>query len=284
MNETAAQTKTRIVAKLPSDIQQVWTVAKYDILKYLRSRRILGIIAIEVLVLFLISALPALLGNQYPTDTNVFIGRYAGFSSLLVVIGATLFAGDAIVSEFQSRTGYLLFPSPVKRSSLLAGKFIASTGAMFLVLVIYYGVALIAGLGITGSFSTLGVESLLLAMLYSVAALAVGYLVSTIMKGSTESLILTFAMLLFIFPIFSAVLSLSNVDPWFILSFAGNTISDITQVPYPVTTSGGGGVRAALSGTNYVPNVGTSIAVMIAYAVIALILAYYLFQRREMSA
>ena len=231
MNETVAQAKTRTVAKLPPDIEQVWTVAKYDILKYLRSRRLLGIIAIEALVLFLISALPALLGNPYPTDTNVFIGRYAGFSSLLVIIGATLFAGDAIVSEFQGRTGYLLLPNPVKRSSLLAGKFIASTGAMFLVLVIFYGVALVLGLGITGSFSTLGLESLLLAMLYSVAALALGYLVSTIMKGSTESLILTFALLLFIFPIISAVLSLSNVDPWFILSFAGGTLSTSPRSP-----------------------------------------------------
>jgi ABC-type transport system involved in multi-copper enzyme maturation permease subunit len=172
----------------------------------------------------------------------------------------------------------------VKRSSLLVGKFIASVGAMFLVLVIYYGVALVLGLAITGGFSTLGAESLLLAMMYSVAALAVGYLISSIMKGSTGSLILTFALFVFLFSIISGILTISNVNPWFILSFAGNTITDITQVPYPASSAASGPVRMAIAGNTYVPDVGTSIAVMIAYAVVALILAYYFFQRREMSA
>ncbi len=188
MENTQAQEKKRLVTTLPSDVDQVMVVAKYDVLKYLRSKRLLGIIAIEVLVLVLITAIPPLLGNAYPTDVNTLVGRYVNFTDLLVIIGATLFAGDAIVSEFQGRTGYLLFPNPVKRSVLLAGKFIASLGAMFLVLIVYYGAALVLGLAITGSFSTLGLESLLLAMLYSISALAVGYLISSVMKGSTGSL------------------------------------------------------------------------------------------------
>lgn len=285
MTETLTQNRKRTVTNLPSDIDQVGIVAKYDILKYLRSRRLLGIIAIEALVLVLITALPPLLGNQYPTDVDKFINRYAGFTSLLVVIGATLFAGDAIVSEFQGRTGYLLFPNPVKRWTLLAGKFIASMGAMFLVLFIYYGVALVLGLAITGSFSTLGVESLLLAMLYSVAALSIGYLISSIMKGSTGSLILTFALFLFIFSIVTSVLSVGGVNPWFVLSFAGETIGDITQVPYPVgsssTVSSG---RMAINANVYVPDIGVSIAVMVGYTIVALALSYFFFKRREMSA
>ncbi len=286
MTETIAQNDKEAIPKiLPSDMSQVVTVAKYDMLKYLRSRRLLGIVAIEALVLVLITALPPLLGNQYPTNADTFINRYAGFTSLLVVIGATLFAGDAIVSEFQGRTGYLLFPNPVKRSTLLAGKFIASTGAMFLVLIIYYGIALVLGVAITGGFSTLGVESLLLAMLYSVSALAVGYLISSVMKGSTGALILTFALFLFIFSIVTSVLSIGGVEPWFILTFAGETIANITQVPYPVTTttqfgSGAGSVTL----TTYIPDVGVAIAVMIAYTVVSLLLAYVFFKRREMSA
>jgi ABC-2 type transport system permease protein len=204
-----------------------------------------------------------------------------------VIIGATLFAGDAIVSEFQGRTGYPLLPNPVKRSSLLAGKFIASTGAMFLVLVIFYGVALILGALITVSFSMLGVESLLLAMLYSVAALAVGYHISSVMKGATGSLILTFALFLFIFSIIQSILSVSNVNPWFVLTFAAATISDIIQVPYPVTNSStvtGMATGKIVTVTNYAPDIGVSIAVMAAYVVIALVLTYFFFKRREMTA
>ncbi len=103
------------------------------------------------------------------------------------------------------------------------------------------------------------------------------------MKGSTGSLILTFALFLIIFTIVTSVLSAGSVDPWFVLSFAGDTIGDITQVPYPVSgsPSAGGGMM----GFNpYVPDIGVSIAVMLAYAIVALVLSYLLFQRREMTA
>jgi ABC-type transport system involved in multi-copper enzyme maturation permease subunit len=200
------------------------------------------------------------------------------------VIGATLFAGDAIVSEFQGRTGYLLFPKPVKRSALLAGKFIASAGAMFLVLIIYYVVVLVLGLAITGGFSWLGVESLLLAMLFSLAALAVGYLISSFMKGATGALILTFALFLFILTIISGVLTLGGVEPWFLVNFSGGVIGYITQVPYPTSSTGDPGVGPGFSMATYVPDVGISIVVMLAYLVVSLLLAYFFFKRREMSA
>ncbi len=240
MENAQAQEKKRTVATLPSDLEQVKVVAKYDVMKHLRSKRLLGMITIEILVLVLITAIPPLSGSAYPTDANVFINRYANFTALLVVICATLFAGDAIVSEFQGRTGYLLFPNPVKRWVLLAGKFIASVGATFLVLIIYYGATLIIGTAITGSFSTLGVESLLLALLYSVATLAVAYLISSVMKGSTGSLIFTFALFVFIFNIVSEILTISNVDPWFMLNFADAAILDITVSPYPVSSAANG--------------------------------------------
>ncbi len=77
---------------------------------------------------------------------------------------------------------------------------------------------------------------------------------------------------------------ISNVEPWFVVTFAAGTISDIMTSPYPVTTSATATVRGGLSITNYVPDIGTSIAVMIAYAVVALVLTYFFFKRREMSA
>ncbi len=285
MTEIVTQNKVKIIATTPSDFDQVGVVIRYDFLKYLRSRRLLGIIAIEALVLLLITALPPLLGRPYASNADGFINNYATFVTILVVIGATLFAGDAIVSEYQSHTGFLLFPNPVKKWVLLTGKFIASTGAMFLVLVIYYGVALGLGLAITGGFSTLGVESLLLAMLYALAALAVGYLASTVMKGSTGALILTFALFLFIFNIVQEVLSLANVNPSFILTFAGGTVGYITQVPYPVTSSATFGKGAqSITMTTFIPDIGVSIAVMVCYFVVALALSYFFFKRREMAA
>jgi ABC-2 type transport system permease protein len=289
MSETVSQSvgaKQGATKVLPTDTDQIGIVARYDILKHLRSRRLLGIIAIEVLVLVLITAIPPLLGQDYPKNGDQFVGTYAGFTSTLIIIGATLFAGDAIVSEFQSRTGYLLFPNPVKRWVILAGKFISSVGVMFLVLLIYYGAALILGLAVTGGFSTLGAESLLLAMLYAVAALAVGFLISSFMKGATGALIFTFALLFLIFSIASQMLSLGGVKPWFLLTFAGEVVSYITQVPYPVDSSITVPIGTGQSMTiwTYIPDIGPSLAVMAGYIVVAMVLSLYFFQKREMVA
>ena len=135
----------------PSDTTQVLLVAKYDILKHIRSKRLLAIGIILALVLVLVTFLGTY-NNPDPHDAAKFIGNYAGFVSIMIVIGVTLFAGDAIVSEFQGRTGYLLFPNPVKKSSLYAGKFLASVGIMSLVIVAYYLVAIVIGLAYTGNF------------------------------------------------------------------------------------------------------------------------------------
>ena len=120
MTDTISQNRMRMGATPPSDVNQVGVVVKYEVLKYLRSKRLMGLIIIEALVLLLITALPPLLGNDYATNADAFINGYTGYVTILIVIGATLFAGDAIVSEFQGRTGYLLFPKPVKREADLA--------------------------------------------------------------------------------------------------------------------------------------------------------------------
>ena len=225
---------------------------------------------------------PQVIGDSYPDDADAFANMYAGYVTLLVIVGATLFAGDAIVSEFQNRTGYLLFPKPVKRWVLLAGKFLASAGAMFLVLILYYATVLVMGLVVTGDFSVLGVKSLLLAMLYSVAAMSVGYLISSVMKGATGAQVLTFSLFLFIFNIVTRVLTLGDVEPWFAVTFAGEVVVDITLDPYPVDRTASG--EGPLAVSSFVPDVGLSIAVMAAYAAASLMLTCFFFKRREMSS
>ena len=285
MSDTTVNEFPRKKASLPSDMEQVKVVAKYDILKYMRSRRLLGILVIETLVLLLITAVLATSNRTYTADEVV--GQYTSFVSILIILGATLFGGDAIVSEFQGRTGYLLFPNPVKKVSILVGKFLSSLAAMGLMLIIYYAVAIIAGLALGNGLSTLAFASLGLAMLYGIAALAVAYLISSVMKGSTGALILTFAMFLFVFNIVTSLIgALGGIKPWFMIDFAGSTLSYITSNPYPVDSVQTIDIGGGQTFTSYLfyPDIGVSIAVMIAYTVVALFLAYVFFKRREMSA
>jgi len=270
----------------PSDMDQIYLVGRYELLKHLRSRRLLGMLVIEVVVFILILAIPPLLGRDYRTDPAAFAQDYYSWVSILVVIGATLFSGDALVSEFQNRTGYLIFPNPVKRITFFFGKYWATLAILLLTLVIFYGLTSLAGLAITGGVSELALGSLGLAILYAISASALGYFLSSLLKGSTGALVLTFVVLILILPIVNGVLTVAKVKPSFSLPFAASAIEYIMETPYPqdferVIDVGGGQIWEVAI---YFPEVETAVLVMVAWAIICVAMAIWLFNRREMAA
>ena len=269
--------------EVPSDTKQVFLVAKYDILKHIRSKRLMAIGAILGLILVLITFLGTYNG-AYQHNVAGFVGNYTGFVNTLIIIGVTLFAGDAIVSEFQNRTGYLLFPNPVKKSSLYAGKFLASVGIMTLVIVVYYVVAIIIGLLYTGGFTELSVYSMLLAIMYGVAATGLAFLISSTMKTSTASLVLTFFMLFMILSIVTLALTVAHVKPDGELTFAGGTISDIMVQNYPQDNLNGsiGGGNRSFSLPSYHSGVAEGVATELGWFIATTGLGYVAFKRREM--
>lgn len=270
---------------LPSDLAQSGIVARYELLKHLRSRRLLGILILEFAIIALILVIPPLQGQDYPSDSAKFAGMFVQRVWILIIIGSTLFAGDSLVSEFQQRTGYLLFPNPVKKRVLFVGKFAASAGVMFSALAVFYSIVTIIVVAIDGSISSLMAASFGLALLFAVAALAIGYLISSFMKGSTGALILTFALLLMILPIVDTVATLSKAKPDFSLTFSSGVIGYIMETPYPTdfvqNIDFGGRTFEFL---NYYPDVSLSIMIALAYSALAITLAIWLFNRREMTA
>jgi len=271
--------------KVPSDASQLVSVTKYELLKHLRSKRLLGILAISIIIFALMLAVPPLTGYEYKSEAAAFAEDFFSWTSTLVIVGATLFAGDALVSEFQNRTGYLIFPNPVRRSVYFVGKFLAILIIMGLVLLLYYGLVSISSLAITGGVSPLTLSSLGLGVLFAAAAGAVGYLISAVMKGSTGSLVLTFAILFLIFPIVDGVMTIVKVEPNFSLTFGAGAIQYIMRTPYPqdfVQSFDWGGGTFEM--TYYFPDPGLAVGMMVAYAVVCLLIAGILFNRREMAA
>lgn len=55
-------------------------------------------------------------------------------SATIASIGVMFFAGDAIAGEFGRRTGYILFPTPVRRTTMVIGKYLACFVAVALML------------------------------------------------------------------------------------------------------------------------------------------------------
>ena len=261
-----------------SPLSQALTVTAYEIRKYLRGRRVIGMLILLALIVGLLVGLPPALGIPYATDPNVFVSTFAGFSGLLVVLGAVLFAADALVSEHEKRTGYFLFPNPVRREVIVVGKLAASLLTSAVVVSLYYVAAAIAALVVTGATTWDIGLSYLYALAYLAAVVGVAFLLSSIFKSTVAATVLTFFLFTLIFNIVSAVLSLANIDPWFLPTSASGIIGNVLS-PSPF---GGGGPGGPFF--TFVPDVTTSLLVFAAYFVAGSILAILLFRRRELSS
>ncbi|HYT17988.1 MAG TPA: hypothetical protein VEO18_07050, partial [Thermoplasmata archaeon] len=75
-----------------SPFAQVVTVTSYEIRKYFRGRRLLGILILVGLIVGLFLGLPPALGSSYPSNPNAFVSTFATFTGLLVVLSGVLFA------------------------------------------------------------------------------------------------------------------------------------------------------------------------------------------------
>jgi ABC-2 type transport system permease protein len=253
---------------LPTDLAQVLTVTSYETLKHLRSKRIYGIGVIIALIFVAYLAVPPLLGDEYPNDSYDIVNFFVLMVTLLIVVLASLFAGDAVVSEYQQRTGYLLFPNPVRKGTLFAGKYLAAMLMSALVLAIYYVCTAAVSLALSGEVVTQIGASFGLALLFTAAAISFGFLLSSAMKSGTAAIVLLFLTLLILMDIVTSLLVVGNINPTFVLTAAGDSLYYVLEDPYP-------------SG-DLVPELVPAVVSMVAYLVGCYVIGYFLFRRREM--
>ncbi len=254
---------------LPSDINQAMTVVRYEMLKYLRGKKILVFIGLIALILGLLTLMPYLLGDSLSGDPRILMMTYMGFISIIMILVVTLFAADSLASEFEYRTGLLLFPRPIKREIMFAGKFMASYLVSAIMIGIFYISVYIISYVVTGEVVSEGYTSLGMALIYVLAATGFGFVLSAFMgRGSTASILL-FATLLIIFPIIDVALMAADIEPFFSLTYSGD------------------GAYYAVAGTesytmfDFIPDLGTSAIVLFVWAILTTTIAVLKFKRRE---
>jgi len=135
----------------PNNIRQIGIVTRYELLKYLRGRRLLAIILLTVIISGIFLVVPPAIGSQYSKDPTEFVMNMLRFLGVLSILSATFFGADAIVSEFESKTGYFLFPNPIRKTTIFLGKFIASALVSVGVIALYYLIAVVSVQVIDGS-------------------------------------------------------------------------------------------------------------------------------------
>lgn len=354
---------------VPSDLEQLPVIWRYELLRYLRSWRLYASVVIVIAVMALLYLLPPLLGEGYSgTDEEVgvwvaptsgipdspipvyavglinrsqidvdslvvyvngteypdagganwylseveygsasvytimfmqnvtgsevtvtydwyispesFGSLFLNFANFLIIICATFFGADAIVGEFQNRTGYLVFPNPMKRAVLFMGKFAASVTAGLMVVVFFY--AVLAGLSFV---SARGVDDdFLLSFLYAVefllAAMGVAYLVSAVLKGTTGATVLTFFLFIMILPIVDSVSMFAGVKVEGSVTFSAGAMVYALTDPYPVDETQDFG---AFSMHVFYPDPALAHIVMLGYAIASILLGMWLFNRKQLA-
>jgi len=262
---------------LPSDFAQMLTVTRYEMYKFLRGKKIYVMIGLMALIIILLTAVPPLLGYDLPSTDKEFIIQYLSFVNTLIVIAVTIFASGALVAEFEERTGFLMFPRPIKRSSIFAGKYLASFLVCGASIAAYYLVSALLSWIFTGSVYFDILYSFGLALLYIISASGFAFLLSAVMQKGSTAAILTFASLFLIMPMIEGVMSFVNSDPFFLLSYAGGAVSNVINGLTTVVLEIGPGMTI----TAFYPQAYVSAIVMIAWAVVTSALSIWFFNKRE---
>ena len=268
-------TNVRSVGNVKGSLSETWLSVRFELLKHLKRRRlyIVAGLAIVIPLFFYIYFY-----KEHPTDPSVFAATSLTFMNVMIVISAAMFAGDAICGEFEKKTSLLLFPTPQKRSSIFAGKYIAALMGTFLVVSLYYLVLTLQ----TGQLFSWGDipgalgKSFATALIYSTAAVSVVFFVSSLLKRSMSATIVGFLVLLMILPIIQMLITLLNHEPWFILTYSGGLITDVLGV-----TSIFAGDTHADAMRQFTPTFGIGIAVMVTYAIVCLAAAIAVAVRKE---
>jgi len=252
---------------------ETYLSVKFELLKHLKRRRLPIVAALAIIV-------PLIFYVKVPDTAGVFAATVLSFLNILIIISAAMFAGDAVCGEFEKKTSLLLFPTPQRRSTIFAGKYVAALLATFLAVILYYLVMTlqIAQLYGWGQIPTELAKSLLTALVYSASAVSVVFLFSAILKRSISSTIVGFLFLLMILPIVAAVLISVNQEPWFIVTYSANLIRDVLGVSSSLPFGPG---EHGFTLTAFKPHFGVGIAVMAAYAIVGFVSGMAMAVRKE---
>ncbi len=273
--------------QVPDSLTQVATVTKYELLNFFRSRRFLILLIISLVISGILTFLVAYYGiSTFASNALGFYSFWWGNSVVFVItINGIFFGGDAISGEFQNKTGYFLVPNPLRRSSIYVGKYFGALVAALMIVAVY------AAITIGNGFYYFGASipyqygmSMLFSIVYLVAVLASTFFFSSLFKTSAMSILVTAILYLFAFNIIVAVIAgLTQIEPWFIITYGSGIIGYVLTDPYPMTQTIPGAGPGGKAAINYIVTVPEGLTIMLVYFVVTGILGLLLFERKEFT-
>ncbi|MBD3228410.1 MAG: hypothetical protein GF329_09495 [Candidatus Lokiarchaeota archaeon] len=175
-------------------------------------------------------------GVDLPEDPVNYVQLYLDLIGLLIIISASGFAGGIIAEDYQKDTRNLLFPK-INKTRLLAGRVISLYFLNILMVGFYYALVSIITF-IKYSIVPISIlTSMGWALFYNFTLFTFVTFISSVMKSSSVSIIVSLLVLLIVFNIVSSILIFTGVteyvEPLFILTYYGNIISNCLDMPDP---------------------------------------------------
>ncbi len=272
---------------LPTSVQQIRIVTKYELLNYFRSRRFFILLIIDLIISGLLTFLVAYYRpSSFLSDSLSFYSNWWGTAiTFVVVLSGIFFGGDAISGEFQNKTGYFLVGNPIRRSSIYIGKWFGALIASLIILAAYATITVANGIyyfGLSVPYQ-LG-ESMVFAFLYLIAVLGFTFFFSSLFKSSSISILVTAVLFLFAFSLIQTLVeSLVKIEPWFMITYGASIISNVFISPYPTTTTVHIAGDRSPTFTMYAASIPEGIAILLVYFAITAVLGLVLFERKEFT-
>ena len=270
------------------DFTQIGDTFMFELKKNLIPFLIMMIITALMFTLFvLLQTLQEVQDVPLPDEAiQYFISYFQYIFGFLVVLTAAGFAGSIIAEDFQKQTGNLIFPK-ISKSRLFIGRIMARYLMNAICIVFYYILVTSITFIKYGEIPLMGIlTSLIWALFYTFALFSMVTFVSSIMKSTSASIIVSVFLYLLVFTMIQQIMNYlaGGVEPWFLLSYYENIITNIVNMPdprYREVTMGfgpGGGVTFYQWVT---PNVLTAFFGILIYSVLFLTLAYVRYRRRQ---
>lgn len=263
-----------------SEWERLRVVIGYEFLKHIRRKRLYIILALTLVAELAVLILVPVLGDGFPNNIMVMAAMLS-IGPSMATIGAIFFAGDAIAGEFESKTGFILFTNPVRRTTLVIGKYIACYASVLLLIILGYVILVISLLAIYGSVPIETLSSFGLCLLYTGAVLSVTFFFSSVMKGAMSATVVTLVFIMVISGIIESVLMMTGQPHWFMLSSNGDSIATVY-----------GGYEAFLGGVGGMgdipfdiqnPSISLSVLSMSLYLAVGFGLSLWFSNRRQLA-
>ena len=222
-----------------------------------------------------------------PKSPDVYAWFQLGFlyftTSAALVAG--LLGGDALSQDF-GRQGLFTLSQPIRRSEIMLARYAATFIASAMIIPgVYELIGFSFAKYIYGQLVPTAPLIVAMSLLLTAAVVAFVVLFSSLFKSPSISIIVAIIFVWIVMPLISSIMVLVHVEPWFLLTYAGNVLQALAQPTYPpnvqtVQISPQSGLPMVMV---YNPTVLEATGIMIGYLVVSLLLAWIVYSRRELK-